>query len=277
MGTADVLAVIDRLARAGTKGIALSGGEPLLRCDIGEILRYCSEKGLCTKVTTNGSLVPQSLNELRWADFVRLSWDGPRDIHDFHRQPGSYDSILDAAKLLKKEHINVAFSCVLSNLNVSIVGRILEDAKRLDMRVYFQPLEPRGQDAPFAASHLPTNGELKSALQRLISEKQHGNRWIGNSLSALSFLRDWPQSGSHFKCWAGVLIWRMSPDGIITGCDRLANRANSHDCRQENLAEALPRLTPLSCARGCMRTYTIEMNRLLSFDLATAFSLRKDI
>ncbi len=73
LGTHAVLQLLDELAGAGCVGIALTGGEPLLRADFREILAHASRLGFLVALFTNASRVDAAL-----ADFLALH--PPRSI-----------------------------------------------------------------------------------------------------------------------------------------------------------------------------------------------------
>ena len=50
--------LIDTLAQIGTQRISFTGGEPLMRADIGEILAVCKKNRIFTTLGSNGKLVP---------------------------------------------------------------------------------------------------------------------------------------------------------------------------------------------------------------------------
>jgi MoaA/NifB/PqqE/SkfB family radical SAM enzyme len=60
---------LDVLRRLGVIEIVFSGGNPLLRDDIGEILDYAS-KHFITTVYDNGSMAVEKIDALRSVDFV---------------------------------------------------------------------------------------------------------------------------------------------------------------------------------------------------------------
>ena len=65
---------LDILKDLGIVELVISGGDPLLRDDIGEIVDYAS-KLFVTTVYDNGSLALQKIDVLRKADFVAISID----------------------------------------------------------------------------------------------------------------------------------------------------------------------------------------------------------
>lgn len=270
----EVFFVIDELARCGNKAIAFTGGEPLIREDIGEIIDHCFYKGIYTKLTTNGSLVKDRIDGLGKVGFVRLSFDGPKEIHDAQRQSGSYGEVIQAVELLKGSNIKIGLNCVISKLNVLYIGDILNQAKRMGLRVSFQPLEYRNNRG-FLSSNMPTKEEYREVFRTLIAEKKRGNRYIANSLTVLNYMLNGPRE-SKIKCWAGSLIWRITAEGIITACDRLENPADSYSCLNGGLDKALNKMAAVDCTQMCLRNYTIELNYLLSFKLSTMLSLKGD-
>ena len=65
---------MDNLRDLGVVEIVLSGGNPLLRNDIDEILEYCS-RHFITTIYDNGSMALKKIDALRRADFVAISID----------------------------------------------------------------------------------------------------------------------------------------------------------------------------------------------------------
>jgi MoaA/NifB/PqqE/SkfB family radical SAM enzyme len=86
--TNDVFTVIDNLSQASTFTISFEGGEPLLRKDIGEILRYTHDCSNYILFTTNGLLIHRRPFEdyAKHFDFLQLSLDeGHGNVHLFEQ------------------------------------------------------------------------------------------------------------------------------------------------------------------------------------------------
>lgn len=73
LNTTEALSVIDQLADAGLLILAFSGGEPLLRRDIFELINHAVERGLIVNVATNGAIITDALA-------IRLREAGVRSI-----------------------------------------------------------------------------------------------------------------------------------------------------------------------------------------------------
>ena len=65
---------LDVLHKLGTMEIVLSGGNPMLREDIDEIIEYAS-RYFITTIYDNGSMAVKRIDALKKADFVAVSLD----------------------------------------------------------------------------------------------------------------------------------------------------------------------------------------------------------
>lgn len=109
--TGYVKKIIDGIAKAGVKIVRFTGGEPMLRKDIFELLRYAKNKGLETRLNTNGSLLDErSVKKLAGlVDNILI----PIESHDGRTEeelcgfPGSLEKKIKAIRLLKKAGIPV--------------------------------------------------------------------------------------------------------------------------------------------------------------------------
>lgn len=95
--TAYVKKVIDGTAKAGVKIVRFTGGEPLLRQDIFELMKYAKNKGLEVRLNTNGNLIDSiAVKKLAgMVDNVLISIESWRDETE--------DKITGGAKSLTKK------------------------------------------------------------------------------------------------------------------------------------------------------------------------------
>lgn len=86
--------------------VAVTGGEPLLRKDIFEVMAFASSLGFRWGMVTNGSLVTADVvDKMKKSGMstVVVSIDGLGKVHDDFRQtPGSYKKAIEAVRLLVK-------------------------------------------------------------------------------------------------------------------------------------------------------------------------------
>jgi len=271
--TKQIFSVIDELAKMGTQRISLIGGEPLLRNDIGQIIDYCKNYDFHVTLTSNGALVPKKINEIKKANLLKLSFDGPKKIHDFMRQKGSYLDVLKAIEVAKNNNTKVMLNTTLTKYNLNHINFILETARRLDTNVKFQPVN---NICSYSEKHLeslsPETNEYRKAIDKLIILKK-SNKQIVNSLKGLKYMHDWPNTKT-LKCYAGKIICRIASNGNVYPCTIMENKTKRLNCLDMGFKKAFDNLPRVSC-RTCWCSSTLELNSLLSFNLKTIFNLKK--
>lgn len=88
LSTDEAIAFIDDLASFRVPVLLFSGGEPLVRKDILELISYAAGKGLRPVVSTNGTLItPEKAKQLKKSGvkYVGISLDGLEQRHDLFR------------------------------------------------------------------------------------------------------------------------------------------------------------------------------------------------
>jgi len=118
---------LDILQKLGVMEVVFSGGNPLLRDDIGEILNYAS-RHFITTVYDNGSLAAEKIDTLRNVDFVAISLDTLNEERNDYIKgvPGAWRKAMDAIQRLSEERISVAVSPTISRLNLDEIIRFTE-------------------------------------------------------------------------------------------------------------------------------------------------------
>jgi len=104
LSTLDVKSILDQLADVPNSSIAITGGEPLLRKDIVEIVKYSAERTK-TIVSTNATLMTEELAESLGPMPVtfQVSLDGATaKVHDSIRGSGAFQRALNGIKLLQQ-------------------------------------------------------------------------------------------------------------------------------------------------------------------------------
>ena len=107
------------LKNMGIVELTISGGDPLLRADIAEILDYASERFLTT-VYDNGSMATKKIDALRKVDFVAISIDSlDENTNDAIKAvPGALKTAMHTVDVLQKEGIRVAVTPTISQKNL---------------------------------------------------------------------------------------------------------------------------------------------------------------
>lgn len=118
----EIKKAIDDMAIMGVKYFIATGGEPLLRKDIFEILSYAKNKKMKIGLSTNSSLVSNFKKELEILklDAVMVSLDGLNENHQKIRgKNNNFDEVINAIKYfknIKTPKISVCTTVNKSNL-----------------------------------------------------------------------------------------------------------------------------------------------------------------
>jgi radical SAM protein len=97
LSTAEAKALVDRIGAFGSPILVFTGGDPMMRPDLFEIIRYATEAGLRCSLTPTATTLPtkERLRQAMDAGVRRiaLSLDSPSaKVHDeFRRVPGSWE------------------------------------------------------------------------------------------------------------------------------------------------------------------------------------------
>jgi radical SAM protein with 4Fe4S-binding SPASM domain len=170
-------------SEAGPKGdgcrIILTGGEPMERHDIYELIAHGRALGLRMVMATCGYLIGiDSIGKLKQAGIQALSFslDGSSaETHDkFRGAEGAFDAVVGAAELARQAGVPFQINTTISRINVEEVIGIAELAEKLGARC-FNPfiLVPTGRGAEIKDAVLDPV-EYEALLGELLKIKLKG-------------------------------------------------------------------------------------------------------
>jgi MoaA/NifB/PqqE/SkfB family radical SAM enzyme len=119
LSAAEIIKGLDILKDTGIMELVLSGGDPLLRDDIGEIIKHAS-KLFVTTVYDNGSMAAKKIDLLRNVDFVAISIDSLNEEKNdaIKEVAGSWRTAMNTVETLHKEGVSVAVTPTISQKNL---------------------------------------------------------------------------------------------------------------------------------------------------------------
>ncbi|MCR4284665.1 MAG: radical SAM protein [archaeon] len=110
----------------------ISGGEPLKRRDLFKILEYTQQRGVATKILTNGTLItPEKARALKERGIKRLqiSVDGDRERHnDVRQRPYAFDRAMQGIANCRAEDIGVTVSFTAMQSNKDHIEQAIKDS-----------------------------------------------------------------------------------------------------------------------------------------------------
>lgn len=255
--------------------VIITGGEPLLKENILELISFCSRMGYKISLQTNGFLIDEELaKRLRDAGLWRIGisfYSLREEIHDFLRgKKGAYEKVLKAIEYLSKfaPQVGINIQNIIMDINLEDVINMaewVEKDERLDYIYYLMPMLPFGakndeawftsNDYKFMWPQDPVKASL--ILGELMDKKKHYKK-IANPVSQLQiFKRYFNQSliRGDTKCTLGSRAINIDPAGNIFLCfsqEPIGNIAenNPNDIWMSRKAKET-RLQMGSCKKKC--------------------------
>lgn len=220
--TDEIIKAIDVISELGCKIFSVTGGEPLLRNDIFDVLTYAKKKGMAVGIVTNGYATEDYLTQLKKIrlDSVLVSIDGYGKNHEKIRGiKGSYERCIRSLDLYHELKIPVrAVSTVMLDENVEDIPKIIDDVWRhniTNQRV--QPLVPEGR-----ARGTKNNPETVKKVLRIIHDAREKGINVDMS-EGFAYLGDLDERVRSFDffCGCGWNTFTIMHNGNIMGCPAL--------------------------------------------------------
>ena len=135
LGTDDWIRVLREARALGAVQLGLSGGEPLLRDDLEQIVGEAHALGFYINLITSGVGLNESrIGALQAAglDHIQLSFqDSTRKMNDFLSSTRTFDLKSQVAALIKRYDYPMVLNVVLHRHNIDHVGQILDMAQQM--------------------------------------------------------------------------------------------------------------------------------------------------
>ncbi|MBF0521958.1 MAG: radical SAM protein [Candidatus Omnitrophica bacterium] len=229
--TAEAFKTIDAIKKNfGAPILVLSGGEPLLREDIFDIISHAVKAGLRVALATNGVLLGE---KEAWAlkangiTRVSLSLDASDEkSHDASRGvPGAFKKTQEAAGILKAQGIQFQINFTVTKLNVQELSSVEKLAKDLGaVAVHYFVLVPVGCGKEIQEDVMLSGREAEDVLRTIKAIAKDSHLEI-KPTCAPQYVRVNPESSSG--CLAGTATFFISSDGNIYPCGYLPVKAGS--------------------------------------------------
>ncbi len=205
--TCEVKSAIDILARNGVDHITISGGEPFLRSDIFDILKYSSKRAK-TGIVCNGTLLDKSAaRRLSGIDIshIMVSVDGTGDAHDKLRGKNAYSKTVKGVMNCLDYGLPLGVSTTLSRLNSNHIMDIYDFLKENNIRRWIiEKLKPVGR-AKEANIHIEKKDE--DVLMDILRQLKAGDADMNISVYDCAA-----------NCSSGIKTISVSPNGDVTPC-----------------------------------------------------------
>jgi MoaA/NifB/PqqE/SkfB family radical SAM enzyme len=285
----DIRALVDELHGLGVRRMTLTGGEPLVRLDLRDILRHIKSKGMSVSLASNGLLVPKRIDDIRELDLITVSYKGTTGI------PTEMMPIIDA---LRQAGIKTQICAVLTRdlCTVERVKGFLDFCRQNDVTVSFIPFYTsswftagkRRPDVDYSQTtehelaQIPEREPFEQVIRYLISAGERGDP-MGISKASYRGCLGWPDAtktaltadeftgcgvSAPSRCHAGRRFVMIDDDGMVLPCWSFRDIHGQALNRNERpLKECLAAIADHSC-RACINLGFMELNNI--FDLTPA-------
>jgi PqqA peptide cyclase len=170
LSTAQWISVFEQAAKLGTMQVDLTGGEPLARVDLTELIAAARAAKLYTNLITSGiGLTPDRLNALAHAglDHIQLSFqDSQAAPADEFAGTIAHEKKLAIAAAIAKHHIGFTLNFVVHRRNLARLEEMITLAEKLGaQRVEIAHVQYYGWAAENRTNLLPTRAQLDRSLE----------------------------------------------------------------------------------------------------------------
>lgn len=234
VSTNEAKAVLDDLAQFGVPSVLFSGGEPLMRPDLFELIEYARGKGMCAVISTNGTLItaePAKQLKQYGVSYVGISLDGIGEVNDkFRGVTGAFDRAVRGIKSCQDAGVRIGLRLTLTKKNVQGLEGLFGffESENIE-RACFYHFVPCGRGRSIADEDL-THGQSREAVETILAKtklyKQAGRKTdiltVDNHVDGvylyLKLLEE--DAGRADEVWK-LLTWNgggMYSSGVGIGC-----------------------------------------------------------
>jgi radical SAM protein with 4Fe4S-binding SPASM domain len=236
MTTEEGKRLLDELADVSEfRMMAFTGGEPLVRADLFELLAYSQALGFTNTIATNAMLIDDAVARRIHQCGVAIaavSLDGlDAGTHDFVRgRPGAFEASLEGMRALRRAGILLQINITAMEYNLDQVEPLMDLVEELDTGILLiYQLVPVGRGRGIGEAALDVGANER--LIRFIAEAQRTARAIVEPVAGPQY---WPylldRAGIHkgpllrlaetlfHGCAAGRGFVYIKPDGAVWPC-----------------------------------------------------------
>jgi AdoMet-dependent heme synthase len=225
--------MVDEMAEFGSQWFGISGGEPLVRPDIWEIIEYAEKKhNLNVSLITSGyAWDEERFDKLRKYNVkTAISIDGMKDTNDKIRRQGGYDKALYAMKKLSSVGLLDCLVTTMTKYNIHQMAHTAALAEEYKARsVVYHNLVPVGRAGEHMEDLAPTSEQYEVAFNEIydIQRKLYGK--VKVNVYAPFYARivkqknpvdfwDWFNEGYLGRCTIGGNYIGITENGDYRSC-----------------------------------------------------------
>lgn len=225
----EIYSLIDKASDIGVHEIHITGGEPLVRKDLKDILSRIYEKGMYGKLYTNGMLITDKfitfLKDLG-IEAVKISLDGfkPKTHNDIRKAKNGFERTIRNIRKLSEAGIPVEVGSVINKLNVSETRDLIDFFKNdLKVKYHIDSFVPIGQGLKSVDKIVLSDEEYVEALKNEFSDAvERGSTEIRSEKQ-------------EFFCGAGNSYVFINANGLVKFCPTMSDDFSGGNLKDESI------------------------------------------
>jgi radical SAM protein with 4Fe4S-binding SPASM domain len=226
LSTNEFKQVLDIICKdAQVPSVSFTGGEPLLREDLAELVKHAKSLNMWTNLITNGTLLScKKVEELKKVglDSSQVSIEaGTPDMHDrITQRKGAFEKAVEGIKNLQKAEIRVHTNTTISGLNKNFLFDILSLVKNLGLNKFsMNMLMPVGSAVKNFEETFVSYSEIGTLIDR-VREKadEMGLEFMWYSPTPICMFNPISKGLGNKGCAACDGLLSIAPNGNIVPC-----------------------------------------------------------
>ncbi|MEM3709084.1 MAG: radical SAM protein [Nitrososphaerales archaeon] len=174
--------LIKQASELGTKSFVFTGGEPLLRCDLLELVAFTRDSGMTPIIVTNATLINFEHIKLFNSCKASLAINLPalrEEVHmNFTKVPSSLSKKLRALDFCLDQGLSISIGLAITSINIDEAEQILEFARSKGVPCDVLATIPMGRAR---LSTLPKPYKYKLLMNKLL------DKWYALPMNAIDF------------------------------------------------------------------------------------------
>jgi radical SAM protein with 4Fe4S-binding SPASM domain len=238
LNTKEALQVIKQLGEMGVWLLIFTGGEPLVRPDLHELIKEAKKQGMNVGINTNGSLLKKHAKMLvvREVDSITVTAESFKaEIHDNIRNfKGSFNYLLEGIEEIKKIRNNnkpkITVRMDFTKENYKDLKHYLNYWSNKVDGIIFQPIHQTTTTAKYISTQ-----DLRFEKKDYKSFREYFDKFIMNDKRFSNlYYKEFPtffftpQSlYKRYRCFAGYVFGQIDPYGNVYSCTEYVHNAGN--------------------------------------------------
>ena len=174
LSTDEAKGVLDDLVQFGVPSVLFSGGEPLMRPELFELIGYAVERGMRAVISTNGTLITAEMAKRikhHGVSYVGISLDGIGPVNDrFRGVTGAFERAVAGIKNCQDAGVRIGLRLTLTGKNVQDLESLFDffEAEQIE-RACFYHFVPSGRGGTMADEDL-THAQTRDAVEMILAK-----------------------------------------------------------------------------------------------------------